>query len=87
MVVAGDDAHPQNWIKAFGPIRANGSGVSGATSLIRRSTNRPETLAAAKHNGVVLALVEDGELNIAIEWRGRYRLPHEPLYASRGRRL
>jgi hypothetical protein len=36
-----------------------------------------------KDEGVVAVFVDDGELKIAVERRGRYGLPHEALCASR----
>lgn len=38
--------------------------------------------AAGEHDGVVLVAVMDGELKVAVERRGRYRLPHEALCGS-----
>ena len=31
--------------------------------------------AARKHQRVLAVLVDDGQLKVAIEWRGRYRVP------------
>ena len=63
------------------PIRASVSGVSEATCSFRHATS-PRNFTAEEDDHVVLLAIEDGELKIAVKWRGRYRLPHEALCAQ-----